>query len=191
MKKINLQFSLVTVFILLAAFSRTLPHIWNFSPICAMGLFGAAHFDKQWKALLIPLTATWLSDLVIDNVLFKQFFPTFTWFYDGFYWQYSTYLLIGVMGYFLFNHRITVAKVIGSSVISALLFFLISNFGVWVGSTMYPHNFSGLTACYASAIPFFGGSLGGNLFYSAVFFGGYYLLQKQFGILRLPYLRYA
>ncbi len=191
MNKIKLQFGLVTLFVLLAAFSRCLPHIWNFSPICAIGLFGAAHFDKQWKALLIPLAATWLSDLFINNVLFKQFFPTFTWFYGGFYWQYGTYLLIGLMGYFLFNHKVTVSKVLGGSVIAAILFFLISNFGVWAGSNMYPHNFSGLMMSYAAGIPFFGGSLGGNLFYSTVFFGGYYLLQKQFSVLRLPYLQYA
>jgi hypothetical protein len=191
MKKINLQFGLITIFVLLAAFSRTLPHIWNFSPICAMGLFGAAHYDKQWKALLIPLSATWLSDLFINNVLFKQFFPAFTWFYDGFYWQYGTYLLIGVVGYFLFNHKITVAKVLGGSLIATVLFFLISNFGVWAGSAMYAHNFSGLLECYAAGLPFLKGTLGGNLFYSTVFFGGYYLLQKQFTALRLPYLHYA
>ncbi len=191
MKKIKLQSGFIALFVLLAAFSRCLPHIWNFSPILAMGLFGAAHFDKQWKALLIPLAATWLSDVFINNVLFKQFFPTFTWFYEGFYWQYGTYLLVGLLGYFAFNHKVTVSKVVGGSVLSAVLFFLISNFGVWVGSTMYPNNFVGLIACYTAAIPFFGGSIAGNLFYATVFFGGYYLLQKQFSVLRLGYLQYA
>ena len=83
-KKINLRFSVLCAMILLAAFSRITPHMPNFSPLGAIGLFGAAYFAKKWQAFLIPIAATWLSDLFINNVIYAQYYPKFTWFYQGF-----------------------------------------------------------------------------------------------------------
>ena len=55
MKKLNLQTGIISIIILLAAFTRIMPHPPNFSPMAAIGLFGAAHFAKKWQAFLIPL----------------------------------------------------------------------------------------------------------------------------------------
>lgn len=57
-EKINLRFSVLVLMIVLAAFSRIIPHMPNFSPLGAIGLFGAAYFSKKWQAFLIPIAAT-------------------------------------------------------------------------------------------------------------------------------------
>jgi hypothetical protein len=86
-QKIIPRFSVLTALILLCAFSRIFPHMPNFSPLGAICLFGAAYFTKKWQAFFIPITATWLSDLFINNVIYAEYYPKFTWFYQGFYWQ--------------------------------------------------------------------------------------------------------
>jgi hypothetical protein len=183
-QKINLRFSLLTALILLCAFSRIIPHIPNFSPLGAIGLFGAAHFSKKWQAFLIPIAATWLSDLFINNVIYAQYYPNFTWFYEGFYWQYGSYLLITLTGLGILN-KINIPKVLTGTLASTAIFFLVSNFGCWIGSTTYPQNFGGLITCYAAGIPFLKGTLLGDLFYSGVLFGTFALAQYKFPVLRL------
>jgi hypothetical protein len=183
-KKINLRFSVLVLMILLAAFSRIIPHIPNFSPLGAIGLFGAAYFVKKWQAFLIPIAATWLSDLFINNVIYAQYYPQFTWFYEGFYWQYGSYLLITLAGIFILK-KINPQRVIAGALTSTAIFFLVSNFGVWAAGTMYPKTIEGLMACYVAGIPFLKGTLLGDLFYSGVLFGTFALAQKQFPVLQL------
>ncbi|WP_439554419.1 DUF6580 family putative transport protein [Flavobacterium macrobrachii] len=183
-QKINLRFSLLTALILLCAFSRIIPHIPNFSPLGAIGLFGAAHFSKKWQAFLIPIAATWLSDLFINNVIYAQYYPKFTWFYEGFYWQYGSYLIITLTGLGILN-KINIPKVLTGTLASTAIFFLVSNFGCWIGSTTYPQNFGGLITCYVAGIPFLKGTLLGDLFYSGVLFGTFALAQYKFPVLRL------
>src|SRR5690606_41499891 len=126
-KKINLRFSVLCAMILLADFSRIIPHMPIFSPLGAIGLFGAAYFSKKWQAFLIPIAATWLSDLFIDNVIYAQYYPQFTWFYQGFYWQYGSYLLITLAGVFIFG-KINPKRVMAGALASTTIFFLVSNF---------------------------------------------------------------
>jgi hypothetical protein len=183
-QKISLRFSVLTALILFCAFSRIIPHMPNFSPLGAIGVFGAAHFTKRWQAFFIPIVATWLSDLFINNVIYAQYYPKFTWFYEGFYWQYGSYLLITLAGIFILK-KINPQRIIAGALTSTTIFFLISNFGCWIGSATYPQNFGGLMACYAAGIPFLQGTLLGDLFYSGVLFGTFALAQKQFPVLQL------
>ncbi len=182
-QKINLRFSVLTIIILFCAFSRMIPHIPNFSPLGAIGLFGAAYFSKKWQAFLIPIIATWLSDLFINNVIYAQYYTEFTWFYEGFYWQYGSYFLITLAGIFILKKQ-TPQRVIAGALVSTAIFFLITNFGCWFGSTIYPQNFGGLLTCYAAGIPFLKGTLFGDLFYSVILFGTFALLQTKFPVLR-------
>jgi len=185
-QKINLRFSVLTTLILLCAFSRIIPHMPNISPLGAISLFGAAHFSKKWQVFLIPIASTWLSDLFINNVIYGQYYPEFTWFYQGFYWQYGSYLLIALVGIFIFK-KVNTQRVVTGALASTAIFFLISNFGCWIGSTTYPQNFDGLMACYAAGILFLKGTLLGDLFYSAILFGTFALAQYQFPKLRLAH----
>ena len=183
-QKINLRFTVLTALILICAFSRIIPHMPNFSPLGAIGLFGAAHFAKKWQAFLIPIAATWLSDLFINNVIYAQYYPKFTWFYEGFYWQYGSYLLIALAAIFILK-KVNPQRVVSGALTSTAIFFLISNFGCWIGSTTYPQNFGGLMTCYAAGIPFLKGTLLGDLFYSGVLFSTFAMAQYKFPILRL------
>jgi hypothetical protein len=181
-QKINLRFIALTAIILLAAFSRIIPHMPNFSPLGAIGLFGAAYFSKKWHAILIPLAATFLSDLFINNVIFAQHYPTFTWFSTGFYWQYGAYVLVTIVAFFIFK-KVKVATVLTGALASSVIFFLVTNFGCWPGN-YYPQNFEGLMQCYAAGIPFIQGTILGDLFYSSVMFGAFALVQNRFKVLQ-------
>ena len=186
-KKMNIRFSVLTAMILFAAFNRVIPHMQNFSPLGAMGLFGAAYFTKRWQAFLVPVMATWLSDLFINNVIYGQYYHGFVWFYEGFYWQYGSYLLITLVGLFIFK-RISVQRVAAGAVCSTVLFFLISNIGCWVGNNSYPQTFNGLMACYAAGIPFIKGTILGDFFYCGVLFGVFDVAQTQFPVLQLKHV---
>ncbi len=73
--------------------------------------------------------------------------------------------------------------VAGASLGSSLIFFLITNFAVWLGSPFYSQDIAGLLTCYTAGIPFFNNGVLGDLFYNTVFFGGFYLAQHRFPIL--------
>ena len=80
--------------------------------------------------------------------------------------------------------NIGVLTVAGGALASSVIFFVVTNFGVWLSSGMYPLNAGGLVASYVAAIPFFHYTLGGNLFYAGVLFGGFALIET-----RLPSVR--
>jgi hypothetical protein len=181
-QKVNLRVGILVAIILLAAFSRIIPHMPNFSPLGAIGIFGAAHFSKKWQALFIPLSATWLSDLFINNVIYAKYYPTFTWFAQGFYLQYAAYILIAIAGFFIMK-KVNPSRVLFGALASSAIFFIVSNFGCWPGSA-YPQNFAGLMQCFAAGVPFVQGTILGDLFYCTILFGGFALIQKQ-----VPFLR--
>jgi hypothetical protein len=195
-QKINLRFFALTAIILVAAFSRLVPHIPNFSPLGAIGLFGAAYFSKKWQAILVPLAATFISDLFISNVVYADGTPGFKWLYEGFYWQYGAYVLITVSAFFILK-KVNTKTVITGALSSSVIFFLVSNFGCWPGN-YYPQNFGGLMQCYAAGLPFatgntlsnlvhvpsIFGTLMGDLFYSGVLFGAYAYAQKKYTFLQ-------
>ncbi len=171
-KKPLLQIGLLVAIIFVAAFSRILPHPANFSPLVAIGVFGAAFFERKWLAFLVPFLALFLSDLVLNNVIYAAFNPSFVFFYDGFYWQYLAYAIIIGIAIFTMKNA-SVKNILGTSLLASILFFGLSNFGVWASSGMYAPNFSGLVACYVAAIPFFPATLLGDLFYCGILFGAY------------------
>ena len=191
MKKLNLQTGVLSIIILLAAFTRIMPHPPNFSPMAAIGLFGAAHFAKKWQAFFIPLIGIWISDLVINNYVYSSSSSNFVWFYSGFYWQYISYILIIFAGLFIFNRGISLTKMFGGMISSSGIFFLVSNFGVWAGGTMYPKNFSGLITCYAAGVPFIHNTIISDVLFTTVLFGTYYLLQVEYSSLKIKPLKYS
>jgi hypothetical protein len=177
--KINLRFSIIVGLIVLAAFSRMIPHMPNFSPLGAIGLFGAAYFIKRWQAFLIPIAAIWLSDLFVSNVVYGQYQTSFVWFYDGFYWQYASYALTTLAGFFIFR-KVNVQRILSGTFLSTAIFFIVTNFGCFPNNPIYTQNFSGLITCYVAGIPFINGTLLGDLFYSALMFGSFAILQQRY-----------
>ncbi|QQG40792.1 MAG: hypothetical protein HYV37_00510 [Candidatus Levyibacteriota bacterium] len=137
---------------------RLVPHPANFAPIGAMALFGGAYLNKKY-ALAVPLLAMLVSDFFIG-------------FHNTMGFVYASFLLIGILGLWLRRHK-NVRNVIGAAFVSSILFFLITNFGVWLVSNIYPKTAAGLIECYVVAIPFFRNTLLGDLFYVGLFFFGY------------------
>ncbi|MBS4012237.1 MAG: hypothetical protein KGZ97_00560 [Bacteroidetes bacterium] len=155
---------LVAGIILFAAIMRLIPHYPNFTPIAAIALFGGAHLGKKWLSFLIPIVALFISDLILG--------------FHGFMIPvYASFIVVVLFGNYLRNN-IKVHTVGVASIAASTLFFIITNFAVWIATPYYPANFSGLVACYAAAIPFFHTGILGDLFYSTVFFGGFYLVQQ-------------
>ena len=183
-KTIQLRYPILILLIFSCAFSRVIPHMQNFSPLGAMALFGAAYFAKKWQGLLIPLLATWVSDLFINNVIYARYYPEFTWFYSGFYWQYGSYILISVLGFFILR-KVTTPRIIAGALSATTLFFLVSNFGCWLANPIYSQNLPGLLSCYAAGLPFLKGTLLGDLVYSGVLFGSFAMMQSRIPALRL------
>lgn len=178
--KINLRTGVLVLFVLIAAFSRLIPHPPNFTPIGGMALFGAAYFSKRYLSFLVPLAAMWLSDLVYNNLILPVQFPEY---YTGFQlfgnlWVYGAIALVVGIGFYLLKN-IKVTNIALAALIGAVVFFLITNFGVWATGLTYPKTGAGLIACFAAGIPFFGYTLLGNLFYSAVLFGAFEFTKRK------------
>ncbi len=159
--------------VLLAVVTRLIPHYPNFTAVGAMALFsGAILKDKRW-AFALPLLAYWLSDLVLNNVIYSSYMDGFAWFTPGVMYQMVPILLIVAYGAYGMK-RIGVGQVALGGIVATVIFFLVSNYGVWASGTMYPASFSGLMASYLAGLEYaLKGTLLSNLFYSAVLFGVY------------------
>lgn len=166
------------IIIVFGVLSRLIPHASNIAPIGALMLFGGAYLPK--KLLWLPLLALFVSD-----------------FFIGFYgidmlYVYGSFALTGLIGLWLNSHKKPMF-VIGGALFSSVLFFLITNFGVWAPpNNWYLHTLEGLLQSYTLALPFFRNSLIGDLGYTILLFGGYeivlylskkYLPQKLFKLL--------
>ncbi len=162
----NSRFLILTIFIVAAALLRLVPHPPNFSPIIAIALFGGAYFSHRGAAFIVPLLAMGIADLFLG---FHQVMP----------FIYGSFLLIVGIGFYLKSNK-RVLPILGGTIGASILFFLVSNFGVWLTGTMYPMTFSGLTACYTAAIPFFHNTLLSGLLYSGVLFGSFELLKRKY-----------
>lgn len=174
----NKRFLIITGFIVLAVLSRILPHPYNFTPLGAIALFGAAYFtDKKW-ALIIPLVAMWISDLILNNFIFSAFFDGFTLLNWGMVSVYGSIILIALLG-MKFLRKVTIPRVLGSAIGASVIFFIVTNFGAWLTSPMYPLNLGGLIASYTAAIPFFHNTLAGDIVYCTTLFGAFEYLKYR------------
>tara|TARA_X000000368_G_scaffold85568_1_gene64936 strand:+ start:1560 stop:2114 length:555 start_codon:yes stop_codon:yes gene_type:complete len=170
MKKIKLNYWGIIILILFASFSRLIPHIPNFTPVGAIALFGGVYFKNKFHAFLITISSLFISDLIINNFFLSHYFKEFTLFYSGFLWQYLSFILIILIGIFSLK-KFNFKKLIISTIASSLVFFIITNFGVWINGSLYSKDLIGLVLCYTMAIPFYKGTLLGFLFYSFLLFG--------------------
>jgi hypothetical protein len=181
---INTRFGVITLLILLVAMSRLVPHPPNFAPVGGMALFGAAYFARRHLAFIVPIASIWISDLILNNVVYGQYFDGFAWFYAGALFTYGAFALIVLLG-MLTLKKVRVPNLIASALGASAILFIVSNFGVWFSGVMYPKDLGGLVACYAAGIPFFGNIIFGDLFYSAVLFGTFELCARHFPKLQL------
>lgn len=151
--------------IILGLLARFLPHLPNFSPLAAVALFSGFYLRRRY-AFLLPLAILLISDYFISGYYGSVMF-----------YVYGSYLLIGVLGV-AFRSTKVFPRVIAGSLLSSLLFFIITNFGVWADPLFfYPRTFSGLVECYVAALPFFRNTVLGDLFFTSALFGAYELAR--------------
>jgi uncharacterized membrane protein len=153
-----------------AAATRLLPHPPNVTPVAAMALFGGAHLADRRLAFLVPLAAMFASDLVLG---LHALVPV----------VYGAFALIVWIGTRLAG-RITPARVAVATLAGSVLFFAVTNFGVWALGGLYPRTAAGLVAAYVAAIPFFRNTLVGDAAYALALFGGYALLERALAAAR-------
>jgi hypothetical protein len=147
----------------------------NFAPVAAIALFAGYFFRSTLLAACVPLTVMALSDLRLGG--------------------YHAGVMALVYGMLMFPvclrgllHRAfamergrwveslaPLAGLISCALASSVLFFLVTNFGVWLGFNTYDRTWSGLMECYVAAIPFFRYTLAGDMFFAIVLFGSYAL----------------
>lgn len=161
----NNKLTLMISLVFLAAFSRLIPHPWNFTALGAIAFFGGARFEDKKMSLWIPMLALFVSDL------FLGFHSTILFTYGGF-------LLVGLIAQFARNLRnpITLVSLLLSS---SVVFYLVSNFGVWAVENIYPKTMAGLFQCYVMGLPFFERQILSDLFYSGFLFAAYEFLNKK------------
>ena len=135
----------VVAIIIIAISSRLIPHPPNFTPITAVALFSIINFKNKYLGILLPIFCLFISDIIIGISIINLF-------------VYFSFLFISCVGYFF--GKINIKSVL----LSSLIFFIITNFGVWLIG--YPKTIKGFISCYIAAIPFFGWTIAGDLFYS-------------------------
>ncbi len=145
------------------ALARLLPHPPNFAPVGGMSLYAGARL-RGWQAFAIPLVLMAVTDPL-----------------RGGYSVATPFVYLAFMINVLIGRRLRATSSpisIGAACfVCSAQFFLISNFGTWI--SWYAHTWSGLALCFTQAIPFFGRTLAGDLFFTAVLFGLHAWLSRR------------
>ncbi len=165
--------------IIVAAFSRLLPHPWNLTPVGAMAIFSGAYLSRNLWMYIIPLAAYWISDLVVMNSIYASYYDGFQWFGSlGVFIALGAMILISSLIFKSKSKSSFLAWSIPTAVLSSVAFFLITNFGAFISNPIYPKNFGGLMMSYEAGLPFFQNTLSSNVFYSIVLFGLVHLFDR-------------
>jgi hypothetical protein len=170
--------------VVIAALYRIIPNRpLGFAPQFAIALFGGAMIkDKKW-AFALPVLSMFISDLMYQG-LYSAGLSDIKGFYSGIYENYILIAAVTIFGFFMKQPNL--ARVTGYSIVAPTTFFIVSNFLVWLGGgidiiTQLPlaKSWAGLMQCYAQAWPFYAGSVISTLVFSAILFGGYYLITRN------------
>ena len=153
---------------------------WSgFSPVIAIALFSGFIVKQKDMSFLLPLVALFISDVAIQLLYTADLFP-YAGFYSG---QWKNYLilmtatLIGI----LLKGR-SKASLLAGVIAAPTVFFLLSNLGVWMGSTeaTYTKDFSGLMTCYTAGLPFYKNALMATIvFLAGILFLYNYMTRKK------------
>lgn len=171
MKTFSPRFYSISALVFIAAMSRLLPHPPNFAAVAGMALFAGAQMNDKRFAFIVPLAAILLSNLFLPG---------------GGWQEMPVYLctIIGTLIGIAISKRVNVLNVIGASLASSLIFYLVTNLPFWYGNLgLYSNDFNGLIQSYTAALPFFRNAIVGDLFYSGACFGVFYALEKRFAVL--------
>ena len=184
MKKDNSIIVSFVLLIIIASLYRVLPgRPLGFAPQIAMALFSGSIVKDKKFAFLLPLLTMLFSDIIYE-LLFQFKVSSVPGFYSGQFLNYTLFVALTVVGFAI--KKSNPAQIIAGSVAGTLVYFILSNFTVWIGGGLdinnmpYPKTAEGLITCYTAALPFLRGSLYATLIFSGILFGGYALTTKYF-----------
>lgn len=149
--------------IVLGAALRVVPHPWNFTPIGAMALFSGALVRDRRLAFAFPLFTLIASDVFIGFNILEPL-------------VYVSFLVNVLTGLWLLRRR-TPVRIGAATLLGAIQFFLLTNFGVWMLLNSYPKTAAGLLSCYVAGVPLFWNTLAGDALFATLLFGGYALAE--------------
>lgn len=161
---------LLLMLVTIGIVGRFLPHLWNATPIVAIALFAGVYLGARY-AIILPLVVMLVTDFFIGFYQFEMMLAV-----------YGSFVLIGLIGYVIRKLK-SAPVVILSTMMSSILFYLVTNWAVWQFSPLYQKTLAGLLSSYTLAIPFFRYMFFGDLVYVAVLFGAYELVMaKKFNL---------
>jgi hypothetical protein len=165
------------LFILFAVLSRLFlaatphPEWFNFTAVGGMLLYFGAR--RSWREMLAPLAVLMATDYFLTVSVYHypfnwlNYLPTWAW-----------YIAAMVLGHILLKAKTTFVRVAAGALLGPTAFFIISDYAVWAGTTMYPHTLSGLTACFVAALPFYRNDLISTAIVAGVAFGVPVLVRR-------------
>ena len=168
---------MIYLIVALAVAARFIPGASNFSPVYAALLFGGVYLKKR-DSIWFPIVLLAASDFLLNSLVYNtpfQWTQSFNW---------VGFAAIAMIGWWL-QKRISVGNVLAASIAGPTVFFLISNFAVWLGGGLYPPTLGGLETCFVAAVPFYGNSLVSGVLFSGILFGAYELYLKRMQVRRL------
>lgn len=169
MRTINKNLLLITGIIVFAIITRFIDHPFNFTAIGAIALFSGASFRDKRFAYLVPIAALLISDAVIG--FHASMIPV-----------YSCFAFTVFLGTTI-RKKNQVLNIALTSVVSSIVFFLITNLPFWYADlSLYPLTWAGTIESYRMAIPFFFNQVAGDLFFNAMLFGIYAFVSKKYFI---------
>ena len=179
--------------IIIAVLIRLFPHPPNFAPIAAMALFGGTYLNKKYSIAIVFGTLI-LSDYLLlyinpfssQLLNFSKIYSPAAMLHSTTIFVYGSFLLVALLGVWLRSHK-SFKNILTASLSSSILFFLVTNFGVWAQGA-YGGDITGLWQSYVMGIPFFKNTVVGDLFYVGLFFGSFEIVssilkEKNYGYL--------
>lgn len=168
LKKSSTKAVLAVALLLIAVgvWGRFIPHAPNMAPIAAVAIFAGAVLPRKY-ALVAPMAAIIISDLFIGL-------------HSTIFWTWGSFALIALISSGYLREKINVANTLAVTLSGSVVFYILTNFGVWLQTGMYQPTLNGLIQSYINALPFFRNTLIGDLIYVGVLFGAFYLAQAGF-----------
>lgn len=159
---------MLLLWITLCVLGRLVIHVPNATPLTSLFLLAPAVFSKR-LSLLITVIALFLSDVALHFIFNFAIFGSWTVF------AYSGWIATTLFGFY-YAKKATFSRGIIFSGLSAILFWIVTNFGTWCETTLYAHTANGLLACYIAALPFLRNGLLGAIIWTSVF---YFLIRLK------------
>lgn len=172
-------FGVFVLLVGLCVLGRMIDHVPNFTPVASAALFAGFLFSRRWGPIVLILAAMVLSDAFIGTYPIGVMLTVYA------------ALLFPIALRSILKTRLTAPRVVGCALLSSVVFFIVTNFAHWLFMGMYPQSLSGLLAGYTAALPFFKFQLAGDLFWSAMLFGGYALSVRCLPLLQSHAARLA